>query len=83
MYGASTRRLLVLERSDWFNRGWTLQELLAPIDVHFFDASGDLRGSKPGHRLPPPGVPNRGLQHRISGIYSYPQPFSDDKGHKG
>lgn len=28
--------------SRWFTRGWTLQELIAPIEVMFFDASWDL-----------------------------------------
>jgi len=27
----------VFENSRWFTRGWTLQELLAPPDVLFFD----------------------------------------------
>jgi len=28
---------LKIENSKWFTRGWTLQELIAPIKVHFFD----------------------------------------------
>ncbi|KAK8052562.1 HET-domain-containing protein [Apiospora rasikravindrae] len=28
-----------LDSSRWFNRGWTLQELIAPPDVEFFNAS--------------------------------------------
>lgn len=28
--------------SRWFERGWTLQELIAPKDVHFYDASGNF-----------------------------------------
>lgn len=27
-----------LDNSAWFTRGWTLQELLAPFDVEFYDA---------------------------------------------
>jgi len=27
------------ENSDWFSRGWTLQELIAPEDVWFFDSN--------------------------------------------
>ncbi len=30
----------------WFTRGWTLQELLAPADVQFFDAGWNYIGSK-------------------------------------
>ncbi|KAF4827487.1 Vegetative incompatibility protein HET-E-1 [Colletotrichum tropicale] len=32
--------------SRWFQRGWTLQELLAPKDVVFYDRSWQLLGSK-------------------------------------
>lgn len=32
--------------SHWFERGWTLQELLAPADVVFFDASWSTVGFK-------------------------------------
>lgn len=32
--------------SVWFSRGWTLQELLAPQDVDFFDGSWSYIGSK-------------------------------------
>lgn len=31
--------------SQWFSRGWTLQELLAPKSVQFFIVSGSLLGS--------------------------------------
>jgi len=33
-------------RSRWFTRGWTLQELLAPLSVEFYDANGDYLGEK-------------------------------------
>jgi hypothetical protein len=33
-------------RSRWFTRGWTLQELLAPKQAHFYDAYGLYYGSK-------------------------------------
>lgn len=32
--------------SEWFTRGWTLQELLAPSNLHFYDHSFNLIGSK-------------------------------------
>jgi hypothetical protein len=32
--------------SQWFTRGWTLQELLAPVSVEFFSQEGILLGSK-------------------------------------
>lgn len=33
-------------KSKWFTRGWTLQELLAPREVVFFDCEGDELGDK-------------------------------------
>jgi hypothetical protein len=33
-------------RSKWFTRGWTLQELIAPISVEFFSKEGELLGNK-------------------------------------
>ena len=33
-------------RSLWFSRGWTLQELLAPKHVHFYDKDWQLLGNK-------------------------------------
>ncbi|KAH6838311.1 vegetative incompatibility protein HET-E-1 [Alternaria alternata] len=33
-------------KSRWFNRGWTLQELLAPRSVEFFSKEGELLGDK-------------------------------------
>lgn len=35
-----------LQGSEWFRRGWTLQELLAPKEVLFLDASWTAFGSK-------------------------------------
>jgi hypothetical protein len=33
-------------RSEWFSRGWTLQELIAPISVEFFSEDGERLGNK-------------------------------------
>jgi hypothetical protein len=33
-------------RSRWFTRGWTLQELLAPVSVQFFSREGERLGDK-------------------------------------
>lgn len=35
-----------LRTSRWFTRGWTLQELLAPLVVEFFSREGELLGTK-------------------------------------
>lgn len=43
---ASARdRHAAFERSNWFRRGWTLQELLAPSDVVFCDREWNIYGS--------------------------------------
>jgi hypothetical protein len=34
-------------KSEWFSRGWTLQELIAPASVDFFSKEGELLGNKP------------------------------------
>lgn len=46
--------------SRWFTRGWTLQELVAPVIVRFFDKHWNLIGSK------------FELQHLVSSITSIP-----------
>jgi hypothetical protein len=33
-------------KSQWFNRGWTLQELIAPTSVEFFSREGERLGNK-------------------------------------
>ncbi len=35
-----------LKVCKWFTRGWTLQELIAPQTVHFYDQTWTFRGSK-------------------------------------
>lgn len=35
-----------LRRCRWFTRGWTLQELVAPDHIHFYDKEWNFRGSK-------------------------------------
>lgn len=34
------------QKSRWFTRGWTLQELLAPTSTHFFSVEGNSLGDK-------------------------------------
>ncbi|KAF2994257.1 hypothetical protein E8E13_001704 [Curvularia kusanoi] len=33
-------------KSEWFNRGWTLQELIAPVSVEFYSLEGMHLGSR-------------------------------------
>jgi hypothetical protein len=40
-------------RSAWFTRGWTLQELIAPLRVKFFDSSWSFLGLKTDELLCP------------------------------
>jgi hypothetical protein len=53
------------QRSRWFTRGWTLQELLAPKTVDFFTLEGERLGNKESlmrdiHKAT--GIPNAALQ---------------------
>ena len=42
------KRTLKLDfrKSRWFTRGWTLQELIAPVSVEFFSLEGERLGNK-------------------------------------
>lgn len=42
----STDFLTAVEDCRWFTRGWTLQELIAPYELNFFDQNWKLRGNK-------------------------------------
>ncbi|KAK1495259.1 protein-L-isoaspartate O-methyltransferase [Colletotrichum tamarilloi] len=44
---------LALRECRWFTRGWTLQELIAPDNVDFYDKSWHLVGSKLDESLGP------------------------------
>src|SRR5436853_6953858 len=37
---------LAFQKSRWFTRGWTLQELIAPASVEFFSVEGERLGDK-------------------------------------
>jgi hypothetical protein len=41
-----------VRRSEWFTRGWTLQELLAPASVEFFSREGKRLGDKDSLKQP-------------------------------
>jgi hypothetical protein len=43
---SSQRWISAFEKSRWFTRGWTLQELLAPVSVEFFSKSEQRLGDK-------------------------------------
>lgn len=61
------------DRSEWFRRGWTLQELLAPRNVEFFNKNGRLLGTKKKlevriKRIT--GIPSTALQGQALSKYS-------------
>ena len=37
---------LSFRKSRWFTRGWTLQELVAPVSVELFSKEGEQLGNK-------------------------------------
>ena len=68
-----------LEQSRWFTRGWTLQELIAPDEVVFFDANWKELGSRKSlikliSRVT--GIDAPFFIHRILGSYSIAQRMS-------
>ncbi|KAH8660954.1 hypothetical protein BGZ60DRAFT_530945 [Tricladium varicosporioides] len=56
---------LMFQKSRWFTRGWTLQELIAPTSVEFFSKEGGLFGNKTsleGYICEITGIPTKALQ---------------------
>lgn len=43
---STTTRVMAFRDSRWFRRGWTLQELVAPVSVAFFSREGKRLGNK-------------------------------------
>lgn len=71
------------EKSRWFTRGWTLQELLAPTSVQFFSEEGDLLGDKISLAqkiVRITGIPAEALQGGNISAYSVEQRMSWSKG---
>jgi hypothetical protein len=65
--------------SRWFTRGWTLQELLAPISVEFFSREGKRLGDKKSlesqvHEIP--GISLQALQGIPLSYFSDTERFS-------
>ncbi|PQE10720.1 hypothetical protein CJF32_00009819 [Rutstroemia sp. NJR-2017a WRK4] len=44
--GSTEPWISTFRKSDWFTRGWTLQELIAPASVDFFSKEGERLGNK-------------------------------------
>jgi hypothetical protein len=55
----------IFRKSEWFTRGWTLQELIAPASVDFFSREGELLGNKASlerHICEITGIPIKALR---------------------
>jgi hypothetical protein len=66
-------------KSEWFTRGWTLQELLAPISVEFFSHERERLGDKRSleqqiHEIT--GIPESALQGARLSQFSVNERFS-------
>jgi hypothetical protein len=62
------------QRSKWFTRGWTLQELLAPMTVEFFDSEGMRLGDKFSlleYIHAATGIPFKALQGSASSLSNF------------
>lgn len=73
--------LAAFDRSVWFQRGWTLQELLAPAVVMFLTQDWEIIGHKGRSGYGRKGMSlrtGRRLDSRISTITSIPEPILRD-----
>jgi hypothetical protein len=59
-----------MEHSRWFKRGWTLQEMLAPAYVSFYNASWTHLGSKTDEALRGPILRASGITKAQEGVLS-------------
>ncbi|KAH7393735.1 hypothetical protein BKA64DRAFT_724800 [Cadophora sp. MPI-SDFR-AT-0126] len=63
--GSNEDWVSIFRKSEWFRRGWTLQELIAPVSVDFFSKEGELLGNKVSlerHIGEVTGIPARALR---------------------
>jgi hypothetical protein len=66
-------------KSEWFTRGWTLQELIAPALVDFFSKEGELLGNKVSlerHICEITGIPVNALRGSPLSDFSVTERFS-------
>lgn len=74
---------LAFQKSRWFTRGWTLQELLAPKHVDFFSAEGQHLGDKSTRAQEiarATGIPIEALREKPLSYYSVDQRMMWAKG---
>ncbi|KAH6704226.1 hypothetical protein BKA61DRAFT_680479 [Leptodontidium sp. MPI-SDFR-AT-0119] len=63
--GSNEDWVWTFRKSEWFGRGWTLQELIAPASVDFFCKQGELLGNKASleqHICKVTGIPAKALR---------------------
>jgi hypothetical protein len=63
--GSTEDWVSTFRNSEWFRRGWTLQELIAPASVDFFCKEGELLGNKASlepHICEVTGIPAKALR---------------------
>jgi hypothetical protein len=63
--GSNEAWVSTFQKSEWFTRGWTLQELIAPASVDFFCKDRELLGNKVSlerHICEVTGIPASALQ---------------------
>jgi hypothetical protein len=66
-------------KSEWFTRGWTLQELIAPASVDFFSKEGELLGNKTSlerHICEVTGIPATALRGSLLSDFSVAERMS-------
>jgi hypothetical protein len=66
-------------KSEWFRRGWTLQELIAPAAVDFFSKEGELLGNKASLEqdiCEITGIPASALRGSLLSIFSVAERMS-------
>ncbi|OAL03939.1 HET-domain-containing protein [Phaeosphaeriaceae sp. SRC1lsM3a] len=74
---------LAFQKSRWFTRGWTLQELLAPKSVEFFSKEGYLLGDKASRAqeiAETTGIPVEALYDKALSYFSVDQRMMWAKG---
>jgi hypothetical protein len=77
--GSNEDWVSIFRKSEWFRRGWTLQELIAPASVDFFCKEGELLGSKVSlerHICEVTAIPARALRGSPLSDFSVAERFS-------
>ncbi|KAH9205013.1 putative vegetative incompatibility protein HET-E-1 [Leptodontidium sp. 2 PMI_412] len=77
--GSNEAWVSTFRKSEWFTRGWTLQELIAPASVDFFSKEGELLGNKASlerHICEVTGIPATALRGSQLTVFSIAERLS-------